>query len=70
MRFPGTPNELLPVKDMDRDRIRLLARREVAAALRRDRRTSVHTVRRDGNKMRCVAPVAVSSTAFPKQKAL
>jgi two-component system, LytTR family, response regulator LytT len=44
MRFPGTPNELLPVKDMDRDRIRLLARREVAAALRRDRRTWVHTV--------------------------
>jgi DNA-binding LytR/AlgR family response regulator len=43
----GTANELLPVKDVDRDRIRLLARREVAAVLRRDRRTWVHTVREE-----------------------
>ena len=47
MRFPGTANELLPVKDVDRDRIRLLARREIAAVLRRDRRTWVHTVREE-----------------------
>jgi two-component system, LytTR family, response regulator len=47
MRFPGKANELLPVKDVDRDQIRLLARREVAAVLRRDRRTWVHTVREE-----------------------
>jgi DNA-binding LytR/AlgR family response regulator len=47
MRFTGMANELLPVKDADRDRIRLLARREVAAVLRRDRRTWVHTVREE-----------------------
>ena len=47
MRLTGTANELLPVKDMDRDQIRLLARREVAAALRRERRTWVHTVREE-----------------------
>jgi DNA-binding LytR/AlgR family response regulator len=47
MRFTGAANELLPVKDMDRDQIRLLARREVAAVLRRDRRTWVHTVREE-----------------------
>jgi len=46
-RFPATANELLPVKDVDRDRIRLLARREVAAVLRRERRTWVHTVREE-----------------------
>jgi DNA-binding LytR/AlgR family response regulator len=40
-------NELLPVKDVDRDQIRLLARREVAAVLRRERRTWVHTVREE-----------------------
>ena len=40
-------NELLPVKDVDRDQIRLLARREVAAALRREGRTWVHTVREE-----------------------
>jgi DNA-binding LytR/AlgR family response regulator len=45
MGSTGTANELLPVKDVDRDQIRLLARREVAAVLRRDRRTWVHTVR-------------------------
>src|SRR5271157_4011276 len=47
MHFSGTANELLPVKDVDRDRIRLLARREVTAVLRRDRRTWIHTVREE-----------------------
>jgi hypothetical protein len=47
MRFSGMANELLPVGDVDRDRIRLLARREIVAALRRDRRTWVHTVREE-----------------------
>jgi two-component system, LytTR family, response regulator LytT len=46
-RFPGLANELLPVKDVDRDQIRLLARREVAAVLRRERRTWLHTVREE-----------------------
>ncbi|MGA7126976.1 MAG: LytTR family DNA-binding domain-containing protein [Chthoniobacterales bacterium] len=46
-QFAGPTNELLPVKDSDRDRIRLLARREIAAVLRRDRRTWVHTVREE-----------------------
>jgi hypothetical protein len=41
MRFSGAVGELLPVKDIDRDQIRLLARREIAAVLRRDRRTWV-----------------------------
>jgi len=43
----GAANELLPVKDVDRDQIRLLARREIVAVLRRDRRTWVHTVREE-----------------------
>ncbi len=47
MRFTGLANELLPVKDVDRDQIRLLARREVVAVLRRERRTWVHTVREE-----------------------
>src|SRR6516225_4190629 len=47
MRVTGAAGELLPVKDTDRDRIRLLARREIAAVLRRDRRTWVHTVREE-----------------------
>src|SRR6516225_11533584 len=47
MRFTGKASELLPVKDVDRDQIRLLARREIAAILRRDRRTWVHTVREE-----------------------
>jgi two-component system, LytTR family, response regulator LytT len=47
MRFTGAANELLPVKDVDRDQIRLLARREVAAVLRRERRTWVHTTREE-----------------------
>jgi DNA-binding LytR/AlgR family response regulator len=32
---------------VDRDQIRLLARREITAALRRERRTWVHTVREE-----------------------
>jgi DNA-binding LytR/AlgR family response regulator len=47
MRFTGLATELLTVKDVDRDRIRLLARREVAAVLRRESRTWVHTVREE-----------------------
>jgi two-component system response regulator LytT len=43
----GSVNELLPVKDVDRDQIRLLARREITAVLRRERRTWVHTVREE-----------------------
>jgi DNA-binding LytR/AlgR family response regulator len=39
--------ELLPVKDIDRDKSRLLARYEIAAVLRRDRRTWVHTIREE-----------------------
>jgi len=37
--FTGAADELLAVKDADRGRIRLLARYEVAAVLRRQRRT-------------------------------
>jgi DNA-binding LytR/AlgR family response regulator len=40
-------DQLLPVKDVDRDQIRLLARYEIAAVIRRDRRTWVHTVREE-----------------------
>jgi two-component system response regulator LytT len=47
MRFTGAAKGLLPVKDVDRDQIRLVARREIVAALRRDRRTWVHTVREE-----------------------
>jgi DNA-binding LytR/AlgR family response regulator len=47
INFAGASNDLLPVKDTDRDRIRLLVRREIAAVLRRDRRTWVHTVREE-----------------------
>jgi two-component system response regulator LytT len=47
MRFTGAAGELLPVRDIDRDQIRLLARREIATVLRRDRRTWVHTVREE-----------------------
>jgi len=42
--FTDTINELLPVAGEDRDQIRLLARREVVAVLRRARRTWIHTV--------------------------
>jgi DNA-binding LytR/AlgR family response regulator len=45
--FAEAANELLPVKDVDRDKIRLLARYEIAAVLRHDRRTWVHTVREE-----------------------
>lgn len=45
--FNANAGELLPVKDVDRDKIRLLARREVAVVLRRERRTWVHTVREE-----------------------
>ncbi|HEY0793611.1 MAG TPA: LytTR family DNA-binding domain-containing protein [Chthoniobacterales bacterium] len=40
-------SDLLPVKDADRDQIRLLTRREIVAVLRWDRRTWVHTVREE-----------------------
>jgi two-component system LytT family response regulator/two-component system response regulator LytT len=46
-RLNLSANELLPVKDVDRDRIRLLARREIAAVLRHHRRTWIHTVREE-----------------------
>jgi two-component system, LytTR family, response regulator LytT len=42
--FTDTINELLPVAGEDRDQIRLLARREVVAVVRRSRRTWIHTV--------------------------
>jgi DNA-binding LytR/AlgR family response regulator len=45
--FTGSDSDLLPVKDVDRDQIRLLARREVVGVLRQDRRTWVHTVREE-----------------------
>ena len=47
MRFTGSDSNLLPVKDVDRDQIRLLVRREITAALRRERRTWVHTIREE-----------------------
>ena len=37
-------HELLPVRDIDRDQIRLLARHEIVAVQRRERRTWIHTV--------------------------
>jgi two-component system, LytTR family, response regulator len=42
--FTDTINELMPVPGSDRDHIRLLARREIVAVLRRGRRTWIHTV--------------------------
>jgi DNA-binding LytR/AlgR family response regulator len=45
--FSSAADQLLPVKDVDRDQIRLLARYEIAAVIRRDRRTWVHTVREE-----------------------
>jgi DNA-binding LytR/AlgR family response regulator len=47
LELTDVAGELLPVKDTDRDQVRLLARHEIAAALRRDRRTWVHTVREE-----------------------
>jgi len=45
---PGaTPAELLPVKDADNDKIRLLSRREIVAVLRKGRHTWIHTVREE-----------------------
>ena len=44
MCFTDTAHELLPVTDIDRDQIRLLARHEIVAVLRRERRTWIHTV--------------------------
>ena len=45
---PGSPPaELLPVKDADSDKIRLLSRREVVAVLRKGRHTWIHTVREE-----------------------
>jgi DNA-binding LytR/AlgR family response regulator len=41
------PIELLPVKAVDRDKIRLLSRREIAVVLRKGRRTWIHTVREE-----------------------
>ena len=43
----STPIELLPVRDADSDRIRLLSRREIVAAVRKGRRTWIHTVREE-----------------------
>jgi two-component system, LytTR family, response regulator LytT len=40
----STASELLPVKDLDRDQIRLLARHEIVSVQRRKRRTWIHTV--------------------------
>jgi DNA-binding LytR/AlgR family response regulator len=46
--YPGsTAIELLPVKDVDRDNIRLLSRREIAAVLRKGRHTWIHTVQEE-----------------------
>jgi len=45
---PGaTPIELLPVKDADSDKIRLVSRREIVAVVRKGRRTWIHTVREE-----------------------
>jgi DNA-binding LytR/AlgR family response regulator len=41
------PTSCCRFKDVDRDQIRLLARREVVAVLRRERRTWVHAVREE-----------------------
>jgi len=43
----STPGELLPVKDADTDKIRLLSRREIVAVLRKGRHTWIHTVREE-----------------------
>ena len=43
----STPIELLPVRDADSDRIRLLSRREIVAVVRKGRRTWIHTVREE-----------------------
>jgi hypothetical protein len=47
MLFTGSANGLLPVRNVDRDQIRLLAPREVVVVLRRERRTWIRTVREE-----------------------
>ena len=47
MDFSGAVNKLLPVRDIDRGKIRFLARREVVAILRHERHTCVHTKREE-----------------------
>jgi hypothetical protein len=47
MFFTGSDGDLLLVRDVDRDQIRLIARREIVAVLRGDRRTWIHTVREE-----------------------
>jgi DNA-binding LytR/AlgR family response regulator len=42
--FTETAHGLLPVPDADRDQTRLLARHEIVAVARRERRTWIHTV--------------------------
>jgi two-component system response regulator LytT len=42
--FTESAHGLLPVTDIDRDQIRLLARHEIVAVVRRERRTWIHTV--------------------------
>lgn len=44
IEFTGTAHGLLPVSDVDHDRIRLSARHEIVTVLRRKRRTWIHTV--------------------------
>ena len=43
-RVSDAAHSLLPVTDLDHDQIRLLARHEIVAVLRRQRRTWIHTV--------------------------
>jgi DNA-binding LytR/AlgR family response regulator len=43
----ATPIELLPVKDADSDKLRLLSRREIVAVVRKGRCTWIHTVREE-----------------------
>ena len=43
----ATPIDLLPVKDADSDKIRLLSRREIVAVVRKGRRTWIHTVQEE-----------------------
>ena len=42
--FTDAAHSLLPVTDLDHDQIRFLARHEIVAVLRRERRTWIHTV--------------------------
>jgi DNA-binding LytR/AlgR family response regulator len=46
-RAGSPPAELLPVKDADSDKIRLLSRREIVAVLRKGRHSWIHTVREE-----------------------